>query len=256
MVTGLSGASWPYVIYIIGTFWQIHCVTNLFHLPPSDSLFKAIDLVMGGPPCVDYSKVNAHRKGLAGEQGSYMPRFGTLIQKMQSLQPSHHLFFLAENTILRNDEELNLKDGDLEMIKMKFGAQWAMNIDASCFTPGRRNRTYLSNIPLLTKKEDYILDEELVDSPYLNDDVVHCAHFMCDHMKQPVPRILVKVPCFLACKSRIDAHPTMSLVKTSTGNDGKKYMERRPYNIQEREAVMGFPVGYVENAGMLSVSIF
>jgi C-5 cytosine-specific DNA methylase len=207
----------------------------------------AIDLVMGGPPCIDYSLANAHREGINGAQGSYMPRFGTLIQKIQRIQPNHHVFFLAENTILRNDKELNLEEGDLECIKESFGVQWVMDVDASYFTPGRRNRTYISNIPLLTKTDDYILDEELVDSPYLTDDFVHCAHYMCDHMK--VPRIPEKVACLLASKSRIDKHPTMSVVKTSKGDDGMEYKEHRPLNIKEREAVMGFPVGYVEDAG-------
>lgn len=207
--------------------------------------------MIGGPPCIDYSKLNAYREGINGIQGGYMPRFGTLIQKIQRHQPDHHVFFLAENTILSNDIELNLEDGDLESIKESFGVQWAMNVDASCFTPGRRNRTYISNIPLLTKADDYILDEELVDSPYLTDDFVHCVHFLCDHLK--VPRIPVKVACLLASKGRIDAHPTMTVVKTNIGNDNKEYIERRPFNIKERESVMGFPVGYVEDAGTIGL---
>ena len=63
----------------------------------------AVDFVVGGPPCVDSSGLNARRQGVDGVQGSYMPRFGTLIQKIQRSQPGHHVFFLAENTILRND---------------------------------------------------------------------------------------------------------------------------------------------------------
>ena len=202
---------------------------------------------MGGPPCVDYSGLNAYREGAKGQQGSYMPRFGTLIQRIQRSQHSHHVFFLAENTILRNDREENLKDGDLECIKESFGVEWSMDVDAASFTPGRRNRTYFSNIPLYTKPDDYILDEELVDCPYLTDVFVHCVHFACDHMNEP--RIPVKVPCLLACKSRIDAHPPMTVVKESTGNDGKQYIECRPFNVKERERVMGFPSGYVEEAG-------
>ena len=212
----------------------------------------AIDLVIGGPPCVDYSALNAHREGVNGDQGSYMPRFGTLIRRIQRMQPKHNVFFLAENTILRNDKEKNLEDGDLETIKASFGVQWAMDVDAVCFTPGRRNRTYISNIPLVTKPEDYILDEELVDCPYLTDDFVHCSHLVCDHNKEE--RIPEKVACFLASKSGIDKHPEMTLVKTSMGDDGKEYVERRPFNVKERELIMGFPVGYVEKAGTLSMT--
>ena len=28
-----------------------------------------IDVILGGPPCVDYSRVNANRQGTEGEQG-------------------------------------------------------------------------------------------------------------------------------------------------------------------------------------------
>jgi hypothetical protein len=209
--------------------------------------------VIGGAPCVDYSALNARREGVIGVQGSYMPRFGMLIQKIQHMQRNHHVFFLAENTILRNDKEENLKDGDLETIKESFGVQWAMDIDASYFSPGRRNRTYISNIPLLTKATDYISTEELIDCPYLTDDFVHCAHYVCDDTNQP--RIPVKVACFLASKSRIDQHPTMTLIKTSTGEDNKSYVERRPFNIKEREMIMGLPVGYVDDAGMFECEI-
>ena len=217
-------------------------ILNLF--PTS---YIAVDFVIGGPPCIDYSGLNAYREGVQGLQGGYMPRFGTIIQRIQRSQPSHHVFFLAENTILRNDKELNLEDGDLECIKESYGMQWSMDVDASYFSPGRRNRTYFSNIPLYTKADDYIIDEELVDCPYLTDDFLHCVHFVCDHMKKP--RVPVKVPCLLACKSRIDAHPPMTVVKESMGNDGIPYIERRPFNVKEREKIMGFPTGYVEDAG-------
>ena len=212
------------------------------------SHFIAIDFVIGGPPCVDYSGLNAHREGIHGQQGSYMPRFGALIQAIKRIQSSsHHVFFLAENTILRNDGESKLEDGDLESIKKSFGVQWSMDVNAAYFTPGRRNRTYISNIPWYTKEHDYVLDEELRDCSYLTDDFVHCAHFVCDHRNEQ--RMIFKVPCLLACRSRIDAHPQMSVVKVSIGDDGKPYTERRPLNIKERERVMGFPSEYVEEAG-------
>ena len=217
-----------------------------------NSHFIAIDFVMGGPPCVDYSGLNAYREGAQGQQGGYMPRFGTLIQRIQQRQPSHHVFFLAENTIIRNDKELSLKDGDLERIKESFGVEWSMDLEALYYTPARRNRTYFSNIPLDIKSDDYVLDEELDDCPYLTDEFVHGIHYMLDQMKKP--RIPVKVPCLLACKSRINADP-MTVVKENIGNDGKPYIERRPFNVKERELVMGFPSGYVEEAGMFLIAV-
>ena len=175
-----------------------------------------------------------------------MPRFGTIIQKIQRSQPDHHVFFLAENTILRNDREMNLKEGDLETIKESFGVQWSMDIDAQYFTPGRRNRTYISNIPLFIRDGDSILDEELVDASYLTDKFAHPAHLCCDIQK--TDRMVVKVPCFLASKSRIDT-PTMAVVKLSEDDKGENFIEKRYLNLKEREIVMGFPIGYVEAAG-------
>ena len=172
-----------------------------------------------------------------------MPRFGTLIQKIQRSQPDHHVFFLAENTILRNGREMNLEEGDLETIKESFGVQWSIDIDAQFFTPGRRNRTYISNIPLFIRDGDCILDEELD----LTDGFAQPGHLCCDFQK--TKRMIVKVPCFLASKSRIDSD-TMAVVKMSEYSNGKTYLEKRYFNLKERETVMGFPIGYVEAAGM------
>ena len=101
---------------------------------------------------------------------------------------------------------MNLEEGDLETIKESFGVQWSMDIDAQYFTPGRRNRTYISNITLFIRDGDSILDEELVDASYLTDKFAHPAHLCCDIQK--TDRIVVKEPCFIGQKnSRIDPQP-------------------------------------------------
>jgi len=47
---------------------------------------KPIDIVIGGPPCTDYSKVNAYRQGTKGEQGGYLVRFGKFIRSLELAQ--------------------------------------------------------------------------------------------------------------------------------------------------------------------------
>jgi site-specific DNA-cytosine methylase len=90
---------------------------------------SAIDLIIGGPPCIDYSPVNARRKGADGEQGSYMVRFGMFIRTLERLQredmPRCKLFFLVENVVLTGD--------DLEQVCDAFGLEWdPIELDAQC----------------------------------------------------------------------------------------------------------------------------
>ena len=107
---------------------------------------------------------------------------------------------------------MNLEEGDLETIKESFGVQWSMDIDAQYFTPGRRNRTYISNITLFIRDGDSILDEVLLDASYLTDKFAHSAHLCCDIQK--TDRIVVKEPCFIGQKnSRIDPQPKRIAIK-------------------------------------------
>lgn len=92
----------------------------------------AIDLVIGGPPCVDYSAVNARREGSEGDQGQFMIHFGSLIRRMERLQQvefdGHRLFFLAENVVFRGD--------DLETVRSAYGMDWdPIDFDAKYVSP-------------------------------------------------------------------------------------------------------------------------
>jgi site-specific DNA-cytosine methylase len=116
-------------------------------------LFTAIDIIIGGPPCIDYSGANANRLGVEGRQGSYMVRFGNFIRKLQKLQ-DRPIYFLAENTVLRNTKNKNLVDGDLSVIEEAFSVTVSITFDAKEVSPCRRQRTYLTNIPFeLTGKD-------------------------------------------------------------------------------------------------------
>jgi hypothetical protein len=75
------------------------------------------------------------------ENDMYKSKFGELIQCIQSLQPNHHVFFLAENTIITNAKSQVLKEGDLEQVKTAFGITWSKDFDANICLPSCRNRT-------------------------------------------------------------------------------------------------------------------
>lgn len=100
----------------------------------------AIDFIVGGPPCVDYSKVNAFREGASGDQGQYMIQFGGFIRKLERLQHNHPVFFLAEN--------VRLQDQDREAVRDAFGFDWdPIQLDALYVSPTRRDRMFLTNVP-------------------------------------------------------------------------------------------------------------
>jgi site-specific DNA-cytosine methylase len=91
----------------------------------------AIDLIIGGPPCIDYSAVNAGRQGTQGVQGSYLLRFGRLIRHLERLQErsgQQKLFFLVENVFLREQDLVEIRDA--------FGIDWnPFEFDAHYISP-------------------------------------------------------------------------------------------------------------------------
>jgi hypothetical protein len=111
--------------------------------------FIAIDIVLGGPPCVDFSLVNANRQGVQGREGQYMLEFGRTIRKIERLQSPHPLLFLAENVILKGD--------DLEETRNAFGLDFdPITLDAMYVSPTRRKRHFVMNIPLMLDDFDFI----------------------------------------------------------------------------------------------------
>ena len=90
---------------------------------------------------MDYSKVNAYRQGAEGLQGQYLLRFGRIIRKIERYQAPHPVFFLAENVFLSGDDRTAVMEA--------FGMDWdPIALDAQYFSPTRRNRHFITNIPL------------------------------------------------------------------------------------------------------------
>jgi hypothetical protein len=164
-----------------------------------------------------------------------MLRFGELIQRIQQFQHSH-VFFLAENTVIKNDKNKPLEEGDLELIKKAFGISWSVDLDAKDFSPVRRNRSFFTNIPVETVVADSFDDENAVSC--LRDGYKHGAHF-CEE------KMVVRSNCFMAGTSRVDDDRMRVFKKVGGG----KYLERT-MKTQEREEMMGYPTGYVEKPGM------
>jgi site-specific DNA-cytosine methylase len=188
-------------------------------------------VVLGGPPCSDFSRVNAYRQGIDGAQGQYLERLGKLVTFIQrhELQRGKKVFFLVENVLLSGD--------DLHRARQAFGVTFGpLEVDAMYVSPCHRRRFFFTNIKQ-TEDFDYgakILPETCLEdgyqlgSTYVDPDTIaHCNTFM-------------------ASLSRIDDE-RMDIFKKQQQPDGKVRFVKRKINVSEREKMMGYPVGYVSD---------
>jgi hypothetical protein len=154
-----------------------------------------------------------------------MLRFGKVVKKitrqyreLTSLPRKYPVFFMAENTTLRNSRLASLAEGDLEKIKAAFGTHWELTIDAKDVSPCRRKRTYISNIPFELTETDYC---DALSTSCLGD--YNLAASILD------PEMAAKANCFMASSSRID--DSRMLVFKQEGNK----VLGRTISIEERE---------------------
>lgn len=101
--------------------------------------FIAIDIVIGGPPCQERRGTpgNAEQRVLVA-QDSYLSKFVDLITRIKKEQRNHPLFYLVENTIIDNCD-------DIKQINNALGCP-AVMFDAQHFSPTRRKRHYWCNV--------------------------------------------------------------------------------------------------------------
>mmetsp|Transcript_35563 Transcript_35563/g.82595 ORF Transcript_35563/g.82595 Transcript_35563/m.82595 type:complete len:540 (-) Transcript_35563:514-2133(-) len=206
-----------------------------------------IDIVLGGPPCIDYSKVNARRQGHMGEQGTYMLRFGQLIRKIEKYQETkydrpHPLFFLAENVFLSGDDLFAVRDA----FQFNFDP---VALDAMYLSPCRRNRHYFTNIPLQN------LDFTALSSTQGPEKCLEDGYFVPAHIVDA--ESCAKAQCFMASKTRIDERSSLRMYVFHQSPNKKKQKNKkilqyrgRPMTIVERERMMGYPEGYIEKPGV------
>jgi site-specific DNA-cytosine methylase len=99
-------------------------------------------LVIGGPPCVEYSGANANREGVLSAKGSYMLRFGQVLNRIRNFNSENGVsepFFFCEN-VPTNWE-------DQQHIEQEFGISPVV-LDSLQMTPAKRNRAYYTNVSL------------------------------------------------------------------------------------------------------------
>mmetsp|Transcript_10420 Transcript_10420/g.15921 ORF Transcript_10420/g.15921 Transcript_10420/m.15921 type:complete len:775 (-) Transcript_10420:120-2444(-) len=189
-----------------------------------------IDIMLGGPPCIEYSGANAYRKGANSKQGRYLTQFGEVVNHIQSLQKETPLYYLAENVVVRRDDRAAIgKSFQLD--------HDPINLDAQYFSPARRNRNFWTNIPFA--------DFEYADSGTGSrprtcfEDGFYLPEEICED------GIYAKCNCFMSSKSKIDDNQTVRMYVFQKNPKDKKFYGR-PFTVLERERLMGYPEGYVE----------
>jgi hypothetical protein len=211
--------------------------------------YGPVDIIVGGPPCVDYCSFNANAQGIDGQQGQYLPQFLKFIRRVEHYQKkktkNHPLFFVVENVILTGK--------NLEEVNGAFQFDWdPIMLDAGYFSPAQRRRHFWTNIPL---SNDLVCDQNIAEPEVcLDNHMVFPAHIV--H-----PELHIKAPCMMASAGRIDDRTTMRMYVFDEKKhkcpieEGSKVMENRylgrPMKVNERERLMGYPEGYVERPGLL-----
>ena len=84
--------------------------------------YGPIDIIIGGPPCVDFSGVNANRKGVKGKQGGYTPQLGDFIKNLSDKQNNHEIFFLCENVSMTSWDDEGIIERSFGISKLEFNA--------------------------------------------------------------------------------------------------------------------------------------
>lgn len=191
--------------------------------------FGSIDLVIGGPPCVDFSGANANRQGVQGDQGNYILRFSEIVQEIKNhcLQKGEPVFFLCENVPISSN------DG-LETIEEKFGTI-GITVDSKYFSATKRNRMFFTNIP--PKKINWDLHESFSPQAFLpRDGWKHPSEInLCTK-----PRAL-KANTFMASKYRLDDDRMLKEVR----HLGGELYEAATFDAHDRAQMLGYPDNYV-----------
>ncbi len=194
-------------------------------------LSKAIDIIVGGPPCQDYTGINANAQGPTGAQGQFLPRFAEFIQNVQARQPEHPVYYLIENVVFIDGSRVD----NYNLIQNILTGVVETKIEALYFSPCKRYRSYWTNFPFENSEHGYEQAVEIHPDSCLEEgwifpveDEVEC----------------VKVNTFLASKGRIkDAR--MEKYKPL----GNNKHEKAYFSALERERMLGFPDNYVKDAG-------
>lgn len=102
--------------------------------------------MIGGPPSLELSEVPpTEGQSVVAAQDTYLSKFADLIIRIKKEQGDHPLFYIVENLILDNLDDIERVNNALECP--------AIMLDAQYFSPARRKRHYWCNVSTQMEKE-------------------------------------------------------------------------------------------------------
>lgn len=191
----------------------------------------AIDVVIGSPPCVDYSGVNANRKGVEGASGNLHVRLGKMIQAIQKHAEKHgrHCYFVVENVVCHGNNKKTLEEA--------YGLP-PVDVNALHFSPQWRNRSFHTNLPLPD-------DGDVEDAAGLLSSAMSCldpGFALPEEIDAGGDFSGAKTHVFYASKGRLNTS-LMKVVAYEDADSGT--MISRTMNVRERSKIMGYSSMYV-----------
>lgn len=109
---------------------------NILNLPK-------IDLLIGGSPCQDFSRLKVEGKGLLGEKSKLFYEYLRILQELKNINPD--VKFLLENVRMKKESEKELN---------KYLGVKGVHINSELVSYQKRPRIYWSNIDNITIPED------------------------------------------------------------------------------------------------------
>ncbi|GAX09310.1 hypothetical protein FisN_32Hh006 [Fistulifera solaris] len=200
-----------------------------------------IDLILGGPPCIDFSGANANRQGTDGEQGKYVILTGQLCRQIQEHQ-LRKAYIMIENVVISNPT-------DCARIRKAFGFRWKpVELDAWQLSPCRRKRHFFTNIPYSDTERAHRYCEVTPES-CMDDGYTLAQMLIADtESAEDAPSRRMKANTFMASKARLKDDRMHVFKRCEIGNNGsrrgREYLTRA-FNVTERERMMGYPEGCV-----------
>ena len=133
-----------------------------------------IDILMGGSPCQDLSIGNQNGNGLAGD------RSGLFWEYIRILNITNPKYFLLENVVPRNKEDINI-------ITKELGVEPIL-IDAALVSAQKRKRLYWTNINNIMQPEDknIYLKDIIIDHDYypiIDQRIINSAKFKTNYIQ-------------------------------------------------------------------------
>ena len=203
-----------------------------------------IDILGAGPPCQDFTLINASRQGLDGKKGIYMLLTAELVARIRQdkRQAGQPLYYILENVLLRNEKELPLDFGTKDRIKNALECSWdPIDLDAADVSPCKRLRAFFTNIKLRPWGSQIDKYSDCNPCLVLENGFRLAANLDRYEGKQMAAKCLT----FMASSSRINDERMYVYRKRDPKLSEEKYVARC-ISRTERLLLLGFPPHYLD----------